>query len=816
RDAHPGRVHDPALLARWRRAAAPLEALAAPVPEARWALLSGAVAATDAPAAFDRGLAAAALAERWGSGGFDDFHAPSHDRTAERFARAGQALRESLTSVLPAALVDRRPFRPGSIIGRAAALDRELNRTRGGASVRQLIRTHGAVIAEITPCVLVSPDSLARFVPPGAMDFDLVVFDEASQIRVPDAIGALGRARACVVAGDSKQLPPTEFAHVTLEEDEEPADEFTVVPDEESILGECVQAGLPRQWLSWHYRSTDESLIAFSNDRYYEGRLSSFPASPADRFDSGISFTRVDGHFRRSVARDGGGAELGLLRTNPVEAAAVVEEVLRRWRQRERSIGVVTFNAPQRNLIQRLLWESEVEGVAESLVLADDGLFVKNLENVQGDERDVIIFSTAFSANAQGTLPLNFGPLNRAGGERRLNVAITRARRRVMVFSSFDPEDIRVEQTNSVGVHHLRAYLEVAKYGTPPVVAPAVGARDRHREDIAEALRERGLEVATAVGLSDFRIDLVVTDPSRGDRAALAVLLDGPGWARRATTGDRDGLPDQVLRGIMGWPAVHRVWLPEWLTDRTGTLDRVASALAGVDGRREVGEATIESVFAPYAPGEESPVLDSGEEPAATEDPADPLQLFGGSDDPDEGPYAEPDFGTRPRSRLDGLAWPGQAQAQTIELIGEIVDACGPISLRRLARLVVGIHGLTRLTETRLAQIRPIIPEDLRRDPEGFLWPAARDPLIWQGYRSGSNAKDRPLEDIALREIANAQCRLVRLSVGISTEELHRETTRLFGGTRVTETGRGRLEAALDHAVAEGRLKLAGGLVVPA
>ncbi len=807
------RTQDSALLARWRRAAAPLEPLTDAVPEARWALLTGSVPAEDAPAGFDRGVAMAALAERWRAAGFDDFHGPSHDRTAERYVRAGQSLRDSLTTVLPAGLIDRRPFRPNAVIGRAAALDRELNRTRGGASVRQLIQTHGAVIAEITPCVLVSPDSLARFVPPGAMEFDLVVFDEASQIRVPDAIGALGRARACVVAGDSKQLPPTQFAQVSVDDDEETVDEFTVVPDEESVLGECVQAGLPRHWLSWHYRSTDEALIAFSNEQYYEGRLSSFPASPADRFDTGVSFTRIDGHFRRSVPKDAGQAEKGLLRTNPTEAAAVVEEVLRRWRRRERSIGVVTFNAPQRNLIHRMLWDSGVEGVAESMVLADDGLFVKNLENVQGDERDVIIFSTAFSANQAGVLPLNFGPLNRAGGERRLNVAVTRARRRVMVFSSFDPEDIRVEQTNSVGVRHLRAYLEVAKYGTPPEVVPSAGALDRHREEIAEALRREGLAVETSVGLSEFRIDLVVTDPARGDRSALAVLLDGPGWARRTTTGDRDGLPDQVLRGIMGWPAVHRVWLPEWLGDRAAALQRVIEALAAVDSRRAIGEAEGESVFLPYEPGGDSPVLDSGEEPDGADDP---LNLFNGEDDPDEGPYAEPDFETRPRGRLDKLDWPGQAQAQTIDLMREIVEACGPISVRRLARLVVSVHGISRLTETRLTQIRPIVPDDLRRDTEGFIWPRGRDPLRWEGFRSGGNAKDRPLEDIALRELANAQCHLVRQSVGIADEELHRETTRLFGGTRVTESGRTRLEQALDHAVAERRLKRAGGLVVPA
>ena len=250
--------------------------------------------------------------------------------------------------------------------------------------------------------------------------------------------------------------------------------------------------------------------------------------------------------------------------------------MLRRWQARERSIGVVTFNIQQRALIESMLEESGVDGLAEALAAKRDGLFVKNLENVQGDERDVILFSTGFSANADGVLPLNFGPLNRSGGERRLNVAVTRARRRVMVFSSFEPEDLRVEQTSSVGIRDLRRYLEVAKYGvatTPAASSPGQVGVDRHRDDIAGALRSAGLDVATAVGLSEFQIDLTVAP--RGEPMALAVLLDSPAWAGRRTTSDRDALPTVVLERIMGWPKVVRVWLPDWLEDRESVVARL-------------------------------------------------------------------------------------------------------------------------------------------------------------------------------------------------------------------------------------------------
>jgi len=297
--------------------------LRGPLADARWQLLTGAVAPEDATQALARGLADASLSERWDAGGFAAFDASRQGHCVDRFVMASDQLRTSLATALPAALLERRPFEPGALFGKVGALEREIGRTRGGLSVRRLVEQYGDVIGAITPCVLVSPDSMARFLPPGLMSFDLVVFDEASQITVADAIGALGRAQAAVIAGDSKQMPPSSFADIGAEDREDLESEFLVVPDEESILTEAVHAGVNRIWLSWHYRSQDESLIAFSNAAYYEDRLSSFPAYAGQVHDTGISFTRLQGAFQRS-------GDPGLLRTNPVEAAAIVAEVLRR------------------------------------------------------------------------------------------------------------------------------------------------------------------------------------------------------------------------------------------------------------------------------------------------------------------------------------------------------------------------------------------------------------------------------------------------------------------------------------------------------
>ncbi|PZA20477.1 DUF3320 domain-containing protein, partial [Modestobacter versicolor] len=536
------------------------------------------------------------------------------------------AVRSHLTAALPAGVLAARPFDAATGNGQVGALQRELGKQRRGLGVRGLLSTYGELVTAVMPCVLVSPDSVARFFPATAGLFDLVVFDEASQIRVADAVGALGRAHAAVVVGDSKQMPPTSFGESTGSDDDASAEAVEgtgedAVPDEESILSECVQARVPRQWLSWHYRSQDETLIAFSNAQYYENRLSSFPApvhgpSSPGPDGRGVSLVRVEGTFLRS----GPG-----LRTNPVEAQAVVAEVLHRFSlagSAVPSIGVVTFNAPQRTLIETLLRDSGDERVTEALDRSDgEGLFVKNLENVQGDERDVVLFSTGFSPDRSGRLPLNFGPLNRSGGERRLNVAITRARRQVVVFTSFDPEQLRAEETASVGIKHLRAYLDVAALGADALPRPprAAGARDRHRDEIAAALRERGLVVRTDVGLSDFRVDLTVARTEAPDAPLLAVLLDGPAWARRKTVGDRDGLPVEVLGELLRWPAVERVWLPTWLAERDEVLDRLVATVQAVSPGPAAVESAAEPAAAEPTAAEPTEPITPEPEPAAVE-----------------------------------------------------------------------------------------------------------------------------------------------------------------------------------------------------
>ena len=544
---------------------------------------------------------------------------------------------------------------------------------------------------------------------------------------------------------------------------------------------------------------------------------------------------------------------VSLTRTNPVEAAAVTAEVLRRWRAGERSIGVVTFNIQQRGLIEQMLVEAGDGALADSVTGRRDGIFVKNLENVQGDERDVIIFSTGFSVRADGVLPMNFGPLNRLGGERRLNVAVTRARRRVMVFSSFDPKDLRVEQSASVGLRDLRAYVEFAQLGGGAAkgFVPA-GVLDRHREDIAAGLRGRGLSVTTGLGMSDFQVDLAVGPGTTADAEAeggiardgnagqaspvLAVLLDSPAWAKRRTTADRDSIGPLVLRRSMGWRGVSRVWLPAWLLNPDAVLDRLTEDVeAAVAAVEHIGEQVVAGSSTQVDLGDLASDADEADWAVVEGAGTGEVGADGGRESGFVGAERAQEVGVASTTQaLVGVAEAfephvpalrgtttvlnrlslGRPTSEVVAVIDEVVRAEGPVSPSRLARLVAADFGLSRVSASRASDILAAVPASLARDgEEGFVWPAGRDPVLWQGYRTFPGpSKDRPLDDVALREIANAMIDISRSAMGIEIEELYRETVRTFGGTRVTPAVRDRLQLAFDLAVKQRRLVALGSV----
>ena len=779
----------------------------------RAGILAGDVPAQDAALAFDFGTAKASVAERLDGSGLRDFDIASHLKNIDRFTVSTRAIREELRRAIPAQLLGQRRFDASQSAGQIGGLRRQLERKRGGMSVRALMDNYGELITEIMPCTLMSPDSVARFFPARRGIFNIVVFDEASQIRVADAIGAMGRADSVVVVGDSKQMPPTSFAEAGASADDDEEYNAEVVVDEESILTECVNAQIPQQWLSWHYRSQDEALIAFSNFHYYKGHLASFPAPLVPSSGHGISFIRLDGQFQR----DGRGKEL---RTNRVEAERIVQDIRHRFNAspgRNPSLGVITFNAQQRNLIDNLLRDAGDDRLLQALD-EPDGIFVKNLENVQGDERDTILFSVAFSKNARGVLPLNFGPLSRPGGERRLNVAITRARREVVLYASFDPSDLRAEETTQIGTKHLKAYLEMAHRGVD--VLTNGGQRqpviDRHRDEIAAALREEGFKVLSDVGLSDFRIDLEIFDPDNPAQPLVAVLLDGEEWSGRRTVADRDGLPVDVLQNLMKWPCVERVWMPEWLSRRDETLARLREAVKTAKAR----------LLAPVPEPAESPgVIGGAAEPspsvairsaAPAPFPASPGPAAPARSHPDVRAHRE--WQQRYAGGTEVLDQLHSAWSENVvgAVVREVIDAEAPIHRDRLAKLVANAFGLGRVNEDRRRSIRRVVPNVHTRanDPD-FYWPADVDPGSWRTVRVPSQGQSRAIDEVSLFEIGNAMVIVVERARGMGQEELKSETLGMFGGRRKTQAISDRLDEAVRFALARNALRLAdSGLVL--
>ena len=452
-------------------------------------------------------------------------------------------------------------------------LRRECEKKARQKPVRQLLAEIPSLASAIKPCFLMSPLSVAQYLPADAAPFDLVVFDEASQIPVWDAVGVLARGRQAVIVGDPKQMPPTSFFQKG--ESAADAEDGDVVEDMESILDECLAAGVHSAYLNWHYRSRHESLIAFSNHNYYEDRLNTFPcASVSPRL--GVRFEFVpNGVYDRRASR-----------TNRVEAQALVDYIFTRMKEpgyTPRSMGVVTFSQAQKELIEDLIDERREKEPALEAFFGEGGdepFFVKNLENVQGDERDVILFSVGYAPGSDGKFAMNFGPLNRDGGERRLNVAVTRAKEQVVVFSSVHGSQIDLARTSAVGAAHLKSFLDFAEKGSPDSACgasrPAPSTDAEFPSVVAETLRARGWDVDENVGCGQFRIDLAVRRKT-GAGYLLAIECDGPAYAAQRTARDRDCLRASVLKGL-GWH-VTRLWSVDWAFDRTRAEASLVSLL---------------------------------------------------------------------------------------------------------------------------------------------------------------------------------------------------------------------------------------------
>lgn len=465
------------------------------------------------------------------------FSANILDESAANFGRLLEEFTSLTREKIRADLISRLPVQEteGALALELMTFQRQIKGNMRGFNLRTLFSEIPSLMRVVAPCMLMSPITVSQYLPPDPALFDLVIFDEASQMPTCEAVPALARAKSAIIVGDPKQMPPTAFFLGSGQDEDNPETE-----DLESVLEDCLALGIPEKHLVWHYRSKHESLIAFSNIMYYSSKLCTFP-SP-DALDSKVKLRYIEN----------GVYDRGATKCNKQEAEALVKEVISRLKDeklRRSSMGIVTFSTPQQVYIEKLLNKAITEnGLDEAAYEREEPLFIKNLENVQGDERDVILFSVCYGPDNMGKISLNFGPLNQFGGWRRLNVAVSRAREEMVVFSSMRYSVIDLSRTNSRGVAGLKAFLEFAEKGRTNISAKSnelIINKLGIGKFIAEELSSYGYDCRCNVGVSDFKIDVAVADPKNKHNFILAVLCDG---TENFSVKDRSVMQVQTLK----------------------------------------------------------------------------------------------------------------------------------------------------------------------------------------------------------------------------------------------------------------------------
>lgn len=642
--------------------------------------------------------------------------------------------------------------------------------------VRQLLGEIGSLATMLKPCFLMSPLSVAQYLPADTDQFDLIVFDEASQIPVWDAVGVIARAKQVIVVGDPKQMPPTNFFQKGDGNAEIEADS---VEDLESILDECLAAGVYSTYLSWHYRSKHESLISFSNHNYYDDKLLTFP-SASESSHLGVSFEFVpDGVYDRKNSR-----------TNASEASAVVDYVFNRLKdpaQRERSLGIVTFSEAQKQFIEDLIEKRRESYPQYEKYFSDEReepFFVKNLENVQGDERDVILFSVCYAPDADGKFYMNFGPLNKLGGERRLNVAVTRAKEQVVLFASIRSSQIDLNRTESVGVAHLKSFLEYAEKGATVMRDghSAVG-KDAFVRMVADFIKSHGYRVEYDVGLSDRKIDIAVRNPEKEDEFLLGVECDTPSYALPRTVRDRDALRSSVLQ-MLGW-RLCKAWSVDWAFDRKRAEERLLNAIKDAKN-------------APHEVIEEEPLPDKEMEPESVDV------------DSSEG-CAQYSVWTPQSIYLSAYFYEPSSHAKIERQLSEIIALEGPVCESILFKRVAKAWDI-RLTEKSLRMLKYCLPSrginTTCVGDEKVYWAPGQKASEYSDFRVPSQAEDskRAIDEIPPEEIANAMCSIINDVGGVNTDQLYRETLRTFGLSALTAKAKKYLNVGMRVLEQSGRM----------
>ncbi|MBO4877781.1 MAG: DUF3320 domain-containing protein [Ruminococcus sp.] len=624
-------------------------------------------------------------------------------------------------------------------------------------SIRKLFDSIPNLLRRMCPVMLMSPISVAQYIDPSYPKFDLVIFDEASQLPTSEAVGAIARGENVIVVGDPKQLPPTSFFSTSQVDEENYEKE-----DLESVLDDCLALSMPQQHLLWHYRSQHESLIAYSNVKYYDNKLYTFP-SPDDQI-SKVSWVHVDGYYDKSSTR-----------TNKAEAQAIVAEISRRLEDpvlRKQSIGVVTFSLPQQNLVDDLLMDAyrarpELEQWANEQY---EPIIIKNLENVQGDERDVIMFSIGYGPDKEGKVSMNFGPLNRDGGWRRLNVAISRSKCEMIVFSVITPEMIDLSRTRSDGVEGLKGFLEFAAKGRSAlnVRTNTSSAGKGFEQVVADELRKRGYTANCSVGCSDYKIDVAVANPDKPETYLLAINCCGKNWYNTGMSKERHIAQAGVLKGL-GWNTTT-VYILDWLDNKEKTIKKIEDEIAAALERYRNPVVAVKE-----EPKKSTKLVFETEEVSALADKCDKFT-----------PFKIKEYGSSEK-------FTEANEAKIVKCVNDILEAEAPVSRNALRKKLFTCFGITRagdnMKKTADAAIARSGAVSVTAGEDAFLWKSGQVPAEYTLCRAQApeDAK-RSMDEIAPEEIANGIRLIMEEQIAMQRDDLIRETARLFGYSRITDT----------------------------
>lgn len=664
-------------------------------------------------------------------------------------------------------------------------LQKNIRNNARGISIRKLFDQIPTLLSRMCPCMLMSPISVAQYIDTDADKFDLIVFDEASQMPTYEAVGAIARGKNVVIVGDPKQMPPTSFFSVnTIDEDN------IEMEDLESILDDCLALSIPSKYLLWHYRSKHESLIAFSNSEYYDNKLMTFP-SP-DNIESKVRMVAVDGYYDKGKSRQ-----------NQAEAQAVVDEIARRLRSeelRKKSVGVVTFSVVQQALIEDLLsdlfiFHPELETFA---LECEEPLFIKNLENVQGDERDVILFSVGYGPDAEGRVSMNFGPLNRAGGERRLNVAVSRARYEMIIFSTLRSDMIDLNRTSSIGVAGLKRFLEYAEKGTKRILNTSTSIQPSEEETsiekiIADKLRSLGYTVHTDIGCSGYKIDIGIVDTQNPSNYQLGIICDGKNYRRTKTVRDREIVQNNVLKAL-GWN-ICRIWTMDWWEKPDEVIASIQTAI--VQGMKAAKPVAVQE----KQEKEEERVQEK------------PMQLKSAYTSPS--PIFVQNYNSTKVSSYHYASddiFAAENKPILIAQIRKIVENEAPISKALLGKKILSEWGISRLGPRIDAYLETIFDTlhlyRIEHDGLVFCW---KDEAQYRSYAEYRPDSDRDAADLPPEETANAIRQILTDSISLPLPDLIKACAQIFGFARMGSNIEASMLRGIQEAVKKNYARVENG-----